>query len=193
MQPKPIPTFDHALAALDAGIVEADRRERGDFDGLLGGFDRLSSQLLRDVLTYLRGYLLDRYTDEEARQLLVVCEPKSGFRNMPIIDDDIELAIDLLNMIRSAARCEGDKFANLILGPAGARDLKRQAGTRKAGKTTGERKALEASAKHQAWCNDAAKLIASGTEPHNVAAILSARHGVSASTVRRAINKARTG
>lgn len=140
MQPKPIPTFHSDMEAMDAGIAEANRRERGDFDGLLGGFDELSSGLLRDILTRLRGYLLDRYTDKEASDLLDAFEPpivKGGASSgvvhwhTPVVDTDIELAVDLMNMIRSAARCEGERFANLILGPAGVSGVKWQAGAHK--------------------------------------------------------------
>lgn len=186
MQPKPTPNFDNELEAVRAGITEANRRQRGDFDGLLGGFDRSSSRLLRDLLAHLRDYLLDRYTDHDARHLLSVFEPKPGFRNMPIIGDDVLLAIDLLNTIRSAARCEDEEFANLILG---VRDAKRQAGTRKAGKTRGEQKRREAVAQHRKWRSEADKLVASGTDPRNVAGILADRHGVHASTIRRGLEK----
>jgi len=137
MKSKPIPDFADPMVALDAGIAEANRRELGDFDGLLGQFDPEASGLLRDILTHLRDYLLDRCSDDEARHLLTVFEPRPGYRNMPVVDDDVLLAIDLLNMFRSVARCtehaprESMKFSNLIFGTAGARDRRRQAGTRK--------------------------------------------------------------
>src|SRR5690348_383451 len=142
MQPKPLPDFVGPMQAMDAGIAEADRRERGDFDGLLGGLDPEGEEsiLLRGILSRLRGYLLDRYSDEEARHLLDAFEPpivKDGATagvvhwNVPGVDDDVQLVIDLLRMIRSAAHCEGERLAILILGKAGARDKRRQAGTRK--------------------------------------------------------------
>lgn len=137
MQSKPTPDFADPMSALDAGIAEANRREFGDFAKWLGQLDPEASWLLRDILTHLRDYLLDRYSDDEARRLLTVFEPRPGFRNMPVVDDDVLLAIDLLNMFRSVARCtehaprESMKFSNLIFGTAGARDRKRQAGTRK--------------------------------------------------------------
>lgn len=126
-----------ALAAVEAGIAEANRRERGDFDGLLGSLPSEAPQALDYVLSYLRDFLLDRYSDDEARKLLSEFEPRPGFRWMPVVPDDVELALSLLIGIRSAMRCRDDDpkhpdhFTKLIFGKAGVRDKKRQAGTRK--------------------------------------------------------------
>ncbi len=128
-----------ALDALEAGIAEADRRERGPFDGLLGSLPDGAPQALSYVLSYLRDFLLGKYPEAEARRLLEVFEPCPGFRAMPIVPDDVELALSLLNGIRSAMRCvddpahprHPDHFTMLIFGKTGVRDKKRQAGTRK--------------------------------------------------------------
>lgn len=193
MQPEPMSASDDMLTVVKEAIAETNRRERGNFDGLLGNFDELSAPLLRDILTQLRDYLLDRYSDEEAHRLLTKFEPSQEFQWMPVISDDVVLAIDLLNRFRIAARCNDEQFAGLILGRAGVRDEKRQEGARKAGKTTGARKASEAAARYRAWRDEADKLIANGTASFNIAAKLAARYGVTASTIRRGLKKARTG
>jgi hypothetical protein len=120
-----------AIAPFVAGVAEATRRERGDFDGLLGQFDKTASPVLRDILSDLRGYLLDRYSDDAARVLLAEHEPRSGYQNVTPVPTDVALVLQLLNNIRSAADCNHDRFTMLILGKGGARDLARQAGTRK--------------------------------------------------------------
>ncbi|MBS0567105.1 MAG: hypothetical protein JSS59_06780 [Proteobacteria bacterium] len=127
-----IPADTEALDAFKSGVADANRRERGDFDGLLGQFDPTSSELLRDILSDIREYLLERTrNDGEARALIDEYEPRVGFRNVTPIPDDVALAVRLLNRIRSAAKCDAEKFAKLVLGAGGARDKKRQAGTHK--------------------------------------------------------------
>lgn len=75
------------IAAFSAGVDEANRREQGDFDGLLGwreelleqrcdGKFDLASPLLKDILSVVRNLLLDRYPEETVRSLLSEREPK---------------------------------------------------------------------------------------------------------------------
>lgn len=120
-----------ALKALDAGIDEANRRERGDFDGLLGQLPDGASLALQGVVSDLRDYLLNKYPEDQLRELLEEYEPRPGFQHLTPVDDGVELALQLFIGIRSAMRCEGEHLAILIFGKAGARDEKRQAGTRK--------------------------------------------------------------
>lgn len=123
-----------ALAALEDGLAEASRRERGPFDGLLGSLPDGAPQALSYVLSYLRDFLLDKYPEAEARRLLEVFELCPGFRAMPIVPDDVELALSLLIGIRSAMRCvddpahprHPDHFTKLIFGGVGVRDKKRR-------------------------------------------------------------------
>jgi hypothetical protein len=120
-----------SLKAFADGVAEAERREHGDFDGLFGQLPPDSSQLLRDILSDLRDCVLRKHAADEARRLLIERVPCDGYRNVTPVADDVALALDVLISIQSATRCEGDYFAHLILGSAGARDKKRQAGTRK--------------------------------------------------------------
>ena len=120
-----------ATTAFNAGVDETNRRERGNFDELLGQFPKESSELLRAIVSTLRDYLLDRYSDDDARRLLRELEPRAGYGNGIILPADVVLAGTLFNSIRGAARCDGERFDLLVWGLAGARDLKRQAGTRK--------------------------------------------------------------
>lgn len=120
--------FQAGLEAMERGIAEADRRAKGEFDGLLGSLDPGGSRLLRDIVDELRSVLLDRYGDEEARALIAEFEPKPGYRNMPVVPDDVDLALRLLNLVASALRCEPERRQELFLGP---RDARRQQGTRK--------------------------------------------------------------
>jgi hypothetical protein len=113
--------------AMSAGIDEANRRARGDFDGLLGSLDPGGSRLLRDIIDVLRNVLLEQYTDEEARDLITKFEPRPGYRNMPVVPDDVDLALSIMNLVASALRCEPDRRDELFLGP---RDAGRQRGTR---------------------------------------------------------------
>lgn len=115
-----------AMAAMKAGIAEANHRERGEFDGLLGQLPQNASILLRDIVSRLRAELHGDYSEAEVRALLEQHEPRPGYRNVICVSDNIKLALELFNMIRSAARCDGDRFAKYILGPGGARDAKLQ-------------------------------------------------------------------
>lgn len=121
------------LTALQAGIAEANRRERGAFDGLLGQLHDGASKALQDVVSDLRDYLLDRFSEAEVRSLLREYEPRPDFRHVAPVPDDMRLALRLLNNIRSAMRCESKRLDVLILGELGARDKKRQAGSSKGG------------------------------------------------------------
>ncbi|MHB8447383.1 MAG: hypothetical protein ACYC9P_05600 [Rudaea sp.] len=110
---------DPAIAAFSAGVAEANRREQGDFDGLLGQVRDDASPLLADILTELRDVLLEHYPDKaKARSLLTEHEPPDhehgkGFRHVTPVDYELALAIRLLNMIRSAYRCNEDRFLEL--------------------------------------------------------------------------------
>jgi hypothetical protein len=120
-----------ALNALKAGIAEANRRNQGHFDGLLGLLPKGGSQLLQTLIVELRDTLLNRYTDEEARNLIAEYTPdrdKPRYRNVTTVPDDIELALNLLYLIASALKCNPEVRAKLFLGN---RDAARQAGTQK--------------------------------------------------------------
>lgn len=101
------------------GVEEANYRERGGFEELLGQFPEEVSGLLKGILTYLRNYLLDKFPEDELRRLLDEYDPASKYRNVTPMDPDVRLAIDLFLSIRSAARKEKDGLGKLILGPAG--------------------------------------------------------------------------
>lgn len=130
LKPKPL------LRAFNAGIREANQRERGKFDGLFGQLPQEASQLLRDIVSDLRDYVLRKCTKKEARRLLRERVPQKKYRNVTPISDDVELALRLLNNINSAMRCTDDDpkhpnyFTNLIFGTVGVRDKRRQEGTR---------------------------------------------------------------
>jgi hypothetical protein len=197
MQPKPLPNFDSPLAALEAGIAEANHRERGQFDGLLGQLPDGASKALKNVVSDLRDHLLDRYSETDARRLLQEYEPRPGFRSVTPVPDDVDLALRLLNGIRSAMRCSDDDperpdhFTNLIFGKVGVRDKARKAVIRRAGRATGKARADEAAKRHEQWHTEAAQLVANGKTERNVAAILASRHGVAPSTIRKALKKTR--
>lgn len=60
------------------------------------------------------------------------------------------------------------------------------------GRETGKQRAQKAATKYEQWRREAYDLICSGTcDRHNTANILAKRHGVSRSTIRRGINKAK--
>lgn len=125
-----------AMDAMNAGIAETNRLARGEFDGLLGSLPTGTSLLLSDILDELRWVVLEHYSDEETLALLEERRPQlrpdglSSYRNCTVVPEEVELALRLLNLIGSANRCEGDRFLKFLLGPAGLRDTKRQAGTR---------------------------------------------------------------
>ena len=127
------------IAAFSAGVDEANRREQGDFDGLLGrrketqevaqdGTKELASPLLNDIRSTLLNFLLDRYSEGKLRSLLSEREPSTNepgdhfHRVTPVVDSGEILALDLLGMINSALRCKGDRFLTIFLGAAGKRD-----------------------------------------------------------------------
>ncbi|MDR3386221.1 MAG: hypothetical protein P4L92_04145 [Rudaea sp.] len=126
-----------AIAAFSDGVDEANRREQGDFDGLLGQVRDDASPLLAGILTELRSVLLEHYPNKaKARALLEEREPHDhepgeGYRNITPIDPELALAIRLLNMIRSTHRCDEDRFLTILLGKSGKRDAKLQAAKRK--------------------------------------------------------------
>jgi len=139
---KQAPPVDPYLAAFSAAVDEAKRREKGDFDGLLGQVPNMATAgttqepnkprrrrlLIADILAELRDYLLSRFTYDEARALLAEHEPRAGYGNATPVDDDVYLVLKLLHMIGSALRCKGQQFDDLIFG---LRDANRQAATRK--------------------------------------------------------------
>lgn len=139
------------LAAIDAGIAETDRRERGGFDGLLGQLNGDAPEALRWIVSDLRDYLLRRYTKDEARALLDEYEPRPGYRNLTPVEPDIELAISLFNTIRSTMRCTGARLDALVFGARVARHRVRSSvgGRRSAAsrKANSKRKAIIAAAR----------------------------------------------
>lgn len=180
-----IPADTEALDAFKSGVAEANRRERGDFDGLLGQFDPTSSELLRDILSDLRDYLLDHAKDDDqARALLVEHKARSGFRWVTPIPDDIALVLRLLNSIRNAASCDAKKFEELVLGIGGARDKKRQVGASEGGVAAGEVRKAGAAIRHNEWIATAKKLLETGTAKSGLVAVVAKRHAVTAAAVR---------
>lgn len=179
--------------AVRLALSETSRRGRGAFDGLLGLLPPDTSRVLQDIVSDLRDHLLERYEETEVRQLLAQHEPHIGFSWITSVPDDVELALRLLNNVWSAAACDVDRFAELILGKAGARDRPLQAGRKKAGQRTGEKRTGEAKAKYEKWRREAAALLATGKPLHNVAGILAERHGVSSGTIRRGLKKTGAG
>lgn len=117
------------LAAIEAGIAEANRRERGGFDGLLGQLDGDAPEALREIVSDLRAFLLARHHEDELRALLEEYElpvpdgQHAGVitRNLTPLPADEELAISLFNTIRSTMRCTGEHLDRLVLGPRIAR------------------------------------------------------------------------
>lgn len=103
------------LDAVNAGISEANRLADGTFDGVLGSLPSGSSQLLADILAYLRWYLLTerKLREPQVRALLSksvppIHKPGQGLRSVPRNCDDpgIGLAIGILNSIASALKLE---------------------------------------------------------------------------------------
>lgn len=162
--------------------------ESGEFDGLLGQFDKHASVVLRDMFTDLRAYLLTYCgnDDAKARQLLADHEPQPGFRNVTPVSEDIVLVLRLLSGIRSAWRCEPGRFDELILGKGNAQKL---AGSKKGGATTAKHKKAASSQQHAAWIAAADELRRAGRAEHELAGILSSRFGVTARQVRSVVKK----
>lgn len=189
---------EKSTSEFDVGVSKAKLRKKGDFDGLLGQLPRNASLLLNDILSELRDCVLRKHSLAETRRLLKERAPRSGYRNVTPVADDVALALDLLISIASAARCEGDHFAKLIFGPevlmlrpAAQRDAERKEAMRKAGRVTGAQKHEEAVARYVQWCQEADNLVANGKNPRDLAEILAQRHSTSASTIRRGLKKAR--
>lgn len=116
--------------AMDVGIAESNRITRAKFDGLLGSLPAEGSALLSNIFNIVRGKLLDHYEDDEVLALLAEHAPMED-RNVTEVPDDVDLALQVLRQFRYAAKFEGDELTRLLLGKAGLRDEKRQAGTRK--------------------------------------------------------------
>lgn len=118
------------LRPFEVGLAEFERRSRGPFDGMTGSLEG-GSPVLQGIVSDLREFLLSRYSEEHARALLDEHEPVAGFRNVTPVDDATRLALDLLNSIRSATRCERERFVLLVLGPG---EAKRRRGNSKGGR-----------------------------------------------------------
>jgi hypothetical protein len=167
-------------AALDAGIAEANRLSKGQFDGLLGSLPTGSSKLLQMILDELRWVLLENYTDDEAKALLREFEPRPGFRNMSVVSGEVELAIRLMNLIASTLRCEGDRRINFLFGP---KEAARRSGSRKGGRSRSEPEWWDA-AESEAW-----RLLKAGTTPANLVGKLLPKFDVDARTLRRVLRE----
>lgn len=118
------------LTIVDDAIREAHRTDAGKFDGLLGNIDEGASLLLADIVRYLRSHLITQteLTETELRERITAdVLPPSGL----VADNDVHLAINILQMIYSAHRVDSTRSQELILGKSGARDIRRQAGTKK--------------------------------------------------------------
>ncbi|MBS0576070.1 MAG: hypothetical protein JSS45_06565 [Proteobacteria bacterium] len=173
-----------------AAMLEGSRQDAGRFDGLRGNVGDNASPLLADMVRYLRACLLAHYPEAEARALLAEFSPPAapGFRAATSVPDDVRMALTLLNMIASAFRCEPDQLESLLLG---ARDRKRQKGTKTGGTEAGKGRTAAAMDRHRQWANDYDALIADGRNKRDIAAVLASRHRVNESTIRRALKKAR--
>lgn len=119
------------MAAMDAGIADATRWASVEFDDLLGPLLDGTPEALQRTVNDLRDFLVDRRPVDELRQLWREFGPCRGSGNVPGLADSERLAIRQLKDICSAMHCDSKRAAELILGKAGARDQKRQAGTRK--------------------------------------------------------------
>lgn len=180
-----------AIAPFAAGIAEHNRREQGDFDGLLGQFHESTAPLLSEILTDLREYLLDHTRSEnKARGLLAGHSPRVGYRNVTPVTDDVALVLRLLNRIFNAANCEPSEYLRVILGEGGARDLKRQEGSNRGGAVAAAEKRKQAENRHAEWRTEADKLRKAGKADRNIAGIIADRTGVSAKQIRVALKKA---
>lgn len=166
------------LIALDEGIAEADRRPRGDFDGLIGNIGSSYPALIKDLLDMLRDFLLRSYSEQKVRALLDEYLPRPGYANLTPIPDDIELALALFNAIASALRCEQGKRDRLLLGP---RDAKRQRGARKGG----DQRWKTAPKWHASCLEKAQKLLDRGMQPRNLVGKLGHEFNKNPSTIRR--------
>lgn len=160
------------LDVVEAALAEADRRARGEFDGLLGSLPEGGSLLLSDILDELRGVLLERFSDNEARDLLDKYRSAidlHGPMRIPSVPSDVELALRLLTLIASATACEGEQFAKIVLGTAGARDARQQVKRAEGVILSRQARAKAADLRHQEWIQRAKLMKESGTSTHDLA------------------------
>jgi len=176
------------LAAIETGIAEANRREGGGFDGLLGQLDGDAPEALLEIVSGLRMFLLERHPEDELRALLEEYElpvpdgQHAGViaRNLTPLPADEELAISLFNTIRSTMRCTGEQLHRLVLGPRVAHHRvrskiggKRSAETRR--KESKEQAILAAAKTYRGALRDRAAKLAKkcNSTPQYVRAVLS--------------------
>jgi hypothetical protein len=181
---------ERAIDSFDLGVAEDDRR-RAALDSLLGDrFDKDASGLLSDISFDLLCYLLDHTQSVAAAQaLLIEHEPRSGYRTVTPVTDDVALAVPILNGIRSAVACKKAEYARLILGPV---EVRLRESRRKGGKKAAESKQKEAMGEWQARAlAHRDQLLRTGEDPLSVASVVADRFRKSPSAVRRLFAKKR--
>jgi len=102
-----------------------------------------------------------------------------------------ELVLDLLNMIHSAVGLAGTKFAEVVLGPAGARDRIVQDGKRKGAKKAAESRASDAAVWQEGCIQKARSLLKDGRTPRELAGILAKQYRKSPQQVNAVLKKAK--
>lgn len=97
-----------------------------------------------------------------------------------LIDEQLSIARAALDDIAKDIRASMD------------RDLAMQARRKRAGDKTAKQRKAEAQGRYDDWLREADHLIKSGErDPRSVAGILAKRHGVTTTTIRKGINRAR--
>lgn len=94
-----------ALNAVTAAIKKATRRGKGKFDGVFGSLPDDAAVVLRDIVVYLRQYLLDerRLSKKALRKLAAESLPMNGYRSVSqrAEDDGVRVALSVLNTVCS--------------------------------------------------------------------------------------------
>lgn len=146
-------------SVVDAAIKRASERSSGQFDGLYGSLPDGASIVLKEIVGYLRSYLLEerRIKEPRVRALMAAALPPetraSHFRSVPreLEDEGIRVAIGLLNTLSSIFRVKDgqialdgeplsvqESYAYLLSGRDGLRGAKVRAGGSHRGADTKE-------------------------------------------------------
>ena len=184
------------LKAAGIGIAEADSRSenrfsqrRRDFERQFGSLPKGASSLFADVLWYLRDVLLSNYTLEEAHALMREYSPLGVGANLPspyrtLVPADVELALQLLNMVAATTLGDREQRLKLLLGGAGVRGAKHDAGSSKGTDASSRLRAKKASARHAKWVAKGRLLKAIGTSACNITSKVATNFNVTPATVR---------
>lgn len=185
------------LAAIDAGIEEANTRERGEFDGLYGNVPADASPLLKIVVTEIRQALLDHFDEPGARALIAETDLKAKLQGKSQaqreaiirraahrameLPAEVVLSLRLLHEIRRAYELDAER---MIFGVAGVRDRKRQAGATLGGANSAQARREQAEEWHRLAVAHAERLLKSGKDPRHITAIVAQLVGKSPQAVR---------